>query len=94
MRSISCRLRRPSSGRWNRKIDSADRSKAWFAWMLEGTVPVAGTCDAPTDKVLALSQRLNVRGTPAIFFSNGERVPGFVPAAKLEEKLKQIASAK
>ncbi len=73
---------------------SADRSKAWYAWMLEGTVPAAGTCDTPTDKVLALSQRLNVRGTPAIFFSNGERVPGFVPAAKLEEKLKQIASAK
>ncbi len=71
-----------------------DRSKAWFELMLSGTVPAAGTCDAPTDKVLALSQRLKVNGTPAIFLSNGERIPGFVPAAKLEEKLKQIASAK
>jgi len=71
-----------------------DRSKAWFDLMISGTVPPPGTCEVPTDKVLALSQRLKVNGTPAIFFSNGERMPGFVPAAKLEEKLKQIAAAK
>jgi len=71
-----------------------DRSKAWFDLMTVGTSPAPGTCEVPTEKVLALSQKLGVRGTPAIFFSNGDRTPGFITAAQIEEKFKQIASAK
>ncbi|MCX7169793.1 MAG: DsbC family protein [Proteobacteria bacterium] len=73
---------------------AADRSKSWSDWMVNGVAPEAGNCATPVDKVLALSQKLNVRGTPAIFFSNGERIPGFVPAAKLDQELSRIAALK
>lgn len=69
---------------------AADRSKAWNDLMVNGTVPAAGTCDAPIEKVLALAQKYNVRGTPTIFLPNGERIPGAVPVAQLEQKLAQI----
>ncbi|CAG0944570.1 MAG: putative thiol:disulfide interchange protein DsbC [Rhodocyclaceae bacterium] len=68
---------------------AADRAKAWNDLMVNNTPPAAGTCDAPTDKVLALAQKYNIRGTPTIFLSNGERIPGAIPAAQLEQKLAQ-----
>ncbi len=73
---------------------SADRIKTWNEWMVNGVPPTAGTCAAPIDKVLALGQKLNVRGTPTIFFSNGERIPQFIPAARLDQELTRIASLK
>ncbi|HUW38760.1 MAG TPA: DsbC family protein [Rhodocyclaceae bacterium] len=73
---------------------SGDRSKAWNAWMLEGTAPVAAKCAAPMDKLLALADRLGVHGTPTIFLANGERIPGAVPAAQLERELERVASAR
>ncbi len=73
---------------------SADRSKAWNAWMLHETVPAAASCDTPTEKVLALAQKLGVHGTPTIFLINGERIPGAVPAARLEQELQRVAALK
>lgn len=64
-----------------------DKAKAWNDWMLNGTEPPAGKCDAPTDKVVALSRKLNIRGTPTIFFADGSRFPGYVPAAQIEQAL-------
>lgn len=69
---------------------AADRAKAWNDLMVNGTVPAAGTCDAPIEKVVALAQKYNIRGTPTIFLSDGERIPGAVPVAQLEQKLAQI----
>lgn len=69
---------------------AADRSKAWSDLMVNGTVPAAGTCDTPIEKVVALAQKYNIRGTPTIFLANGERIPGAVPVAQLEQKLAQI----
>ncbi|MBI4989532.1 MAG: DsbC family protein [Rhodocyclales bacterium] len=69
---------------------AADRAKAWSDLMVNGTAPAAGTCDAPIEKVLALAQKHNIRGTPTIFLSNGERIPGALPVAQLEQKLAQI----
>ena len=69
---------------------AADRAKAWSDLMVNGIVPAAGTCDAPIEKVMALAQKYNIRGTPTIFLSNGERIPGAVPVAQLEQKLAQI----
>ena len=43
-------------------------------------------------KSLAIGQKLGIRGTPTIFFANGERVPGYMPAAQLEERLNQISA--
>ena len=73
---------------------SADRSKAWNDWMLHETLPAAASCDTPTDKVMALAEKLGVRGTPTIFLTSGERIPGAVPAARLEQELQRVAALK
>lgn len=67
-----------------------DRAKAWNDLMVNGTIPPVGTCDAPIEKVVALAQKYNIRGTPTIFLANGERIPGAIPVAQLEQKLAQI----
>lgn len=69
---------------------ASDRAKAWNDLMVNGTIPPAGTCDAPIEKVVALAQKYNIRGTPTIFLANGERIPGAIPVAQLEQKLAQI----
>ncbi len=69
---------------------AADRAKAWSDLMVNGIAPAAGTCEAPIEKVMALAQKYNIRGTPTIFFTNGERIPGAIPVAQLEQKLTQI----
>lgn len=69
---------------------AADRAKAWNDLMVNGTVPAAGSCDAPIEKVMALAQKYNIHGTPTIFLSNGERIPGAIPLAQLEQRLAQI----
>lgn len=68
---------------------ASDRSQAWHDLMVKGIVPPTGTCEAPIKKNLALAQKYNVRGTPTIFLSNGERIPGAVPVAQLEQLLAQ-----
>jgi thiol:disulfide interchange protein DsbC len=70
-----------------------DKAKAWNDWMVGGVEPAAGKCDAAAvGKSLALGQKLGIRGTPTIFFANGERVPGYMPAAQLEQRLNQVSA--
>ena len=66
---------------------SADRSKAWSALMLNGTVPAAARCDTPIENNLALARKYHITGTPTLVFANGERVPGAIPQAQLEKML-------
>jgi thiol:disulfide interchange protein DsbC len=67
---------------------SKDRSQTWLDLMLRGRVPEGSTnCDNPIDANLALGNRLRVDGTPAIIFANGKRVPGYIPAPRLEAML-------
>jgi thiol:disulfide interchange protein DsbC len=57
---------------------SSDRNKAWDEWMLNGKMPTAtapANCVTPHDKVYALGRKLN-NGTPAVFFTDGTRIPG------------------
>ena len=67
-----------------------DRSKAWAAQMMENvsasTAPAQ--CTTPIERNLALSKKLRVVGTPAILFASNVRLPGYVTADKIEEKLK------
>lgn len=86
----------PDSEQKSKQIWCApDKSKAWLSWMVDGTTPTGdGKCNHPTEKVKALGEKLRVSGTPTVFFSNGERVSGAVPAARLDQRLKQIAEAK
>ena len=66
-----------------------DRAEAWDAWMLKGVVPPNVDCEVPVDKMVALGQKLMVRGTPAIFFADGSRVGGAIPKEEIEKRLKQ-----
>jgi thiol:disulfide interchange protein DsbC len=71
---------------------SADRQKAYDDWMLRGKTPVAAKekCDDPNDEVLEIGQKLRVRGTPAIFFADGSRAPGFLPPEEIEKRLATV----
>ena len=72
-----------------------DKTKAWLGWMVEGNTPTGdGKCNHPTEKIKALGDKLRITGTPTLFFSNGERVGGAIPAAQVDKRLKQIADAK
>lgn len=69
-----------------------DRAKAWNDWMLEAKVP-SGRDDCDTSAVTRnrdFGRRLNISGTPTIFFGDGERVPGAIPIARIEQKLSQV----
>ena len=73
---------------------ASDKGKAWNDWMRENKAPTnKGNCDVTAiQKTMELGRRLNITGTPTIFFSNGERVPGAVPATVIEQKITQIAT--
>jgi thiol:disulfide interchange protein DsbC len=65
-----------------------DRNKAWDDYITRGSVPNNdGKCANPVDATIALGNKLKVGGTPTLFFANGQRVPGMVPAAQLERLL-------
>ena len=71
---------------------SADRAKAWNDWMLDGKTP-SGREDCDTAAITRnqeFGRKLNITGTPTMFFGNGERVPGAMPLQRIEQKLAEI----
>ncbi|MFV0372169.1 MAG: DsbC family protein [Azonexus sp.] len=70
---------------------AADRNKAWLDWIIDGKQPGGrDNCDTSAiSKNQEFGRRLNITGTPTIIFADGERVPGAVPLATLEQKLSQ-----
>jgi thiol:disulfide interchange protein DsbC len=68
---------------------SPDRNKAWDEWMVEGkAAPVApADCKTPNDEISALGHKLNINGTPSIFFADGTRTPGVIDLPTLEARL-------
>lgn len=72
---------------------SPDPAVTWKAWMVKGEAPVPAECaTTPIDDNLALGRKLNVQGTPAIFFADGSRVNGALPLDALKKKLDEQAS--
>lgn len=71
-----------------------DRTQAWRDWMLAGVQPARsfGMCASPAQRNLALSQRLGIRGTPAIFFEDGTRIGGAAAASVIEQRLVRAAT--
>lgn len=64
---------------------SKDRVKVYDDMMLNGNPPkTAGTCDTPIDKILAYGRQKGVNGTPTLFFADGRRVTGAIPAEQLK----------
>jgi thiol:disulfide interchange protein DsbC len=66
---------------------SKDRAKAWDDLMLNGVQPTAAKCNNVIAKVKELGARFHINGTPALIFSDGALVPGYMPAADLENAL-------
>ena len=67
---------------------SKDRVKAWNDQLVNGVAPTAaGTCSTPIDKILAFGKQKNISGTPTLFFSDGQRVPGAIPGEMIEQRL-------
>ena len=62
--------------------------QAWDDLMLNHAQLPAGACETNTAKTMEFSKKLNVNGTPALIFANGEIIPGFIPAAEIEKALK------
>ena len=70
---------------------SADRSKAWNDWIIDGKNP-GGRDNCDTTAVTRnqeYGRRLNITGTPTVIFADGERVPGASPLKVVEQKLAQ-----
>ena len=68
---------------------ATDRAAVWDAWMLKGKVPPSADCEVPIDQMVALGQKLMVRGTPGLFFADGSRVGGAIPKEDIEKRLQQ-----
>jgi thiol:disulfide interchange protein DsbC len=71
---------------------ATDRVKAWDEYMLKNVVPKSPKCDTPVDKIVAYGQSKKINGTPTIFFSDGKRVPGAIPAERFEELLNKASA--
>lgn len=66
-----------------------DKAATWDAWMLNGKEPADAKCKVPVAELIALGQRLNVRGTPTTIFEDGTRISGALPLATIESRLTQ-----
>ncbi|MBV7484697.1 DsbC family protein [Bordetella sp. BOR01] len=66
-----------------------DPAQTWQDWMVRGKTPPTAECDTPIEQVLALGQKLMVRGTPAIFFKDGSRLNGAAPLEMIQARLGQ-----
>ena len=71
---------------------ASDRAAAWSTMMTSGK-PFTGRTDcdtSPVQKSFELGRRLNITGTPTLFFADGERIPGAVPLDVIEKKLNSL----
>lgn len=68
---------------------SEDRAAVWKQWMVDDKQPAVAECDTPIEANLELGRTLMVTGTPAMFFADGSRINGAVPAEALEQKLSE-----
>lgn len=69
-----------------------DRVKAWNDYMQSNTTPAGpANCETPLAKIDELGEKYRISGTPTIFFANGRKVPGAIPAEQLEKMLDAAA---
>src|SRR5690625_2853154 len=93
--SFQCPILSPDSRVKSRTIWCAsDPAAALQAWMVDGKTPATAECDDfPVEQVLALGQKLMVRGTPAILFADGSRLNGTLPTEALRARLDELDQA-
>jgi len=65
-----------------------DRASAWTQYMLEKKEPQAAPCaEDPVASTRALAEKLNISGTPTLYFENGSRVGGAPNASEIEGRM-------
>lgn len=65
-----------------------DRTAAWAAYMLNGTLDASvAKCATPVQEIGKLGARHGIQGTPALMFSTGKRIEGALSAAEIEKQL-------
>lgn len=71
---------------------SADRSKAWDDWMLDGKMAAnaPANCSTPNDKITELGKKLKIPGTPTIVFVDGSRSVNALDAKALEARFSAL----
>jgi thiol:disulfide interchange protein DsbC len=68
---------------------SADRNDA-LTRAKRGEQITARKCDTPVARQYDLGRELGIRGTPGIITERGDYIPGYLPAPKLVERLRQL----
>lgn len=67
-----------------------DRARVYSDWMLNQTPPESGKCDvAAIERNSRLAAKHGINGTPTLIFTNDKRMPGYVPAERIEAMLKE-----
>tara|TARA_S200000501_G_scaffold373105_1_gene419507 strand:+ start:89 stop:808 length:720 start_codon:yes stop_codon:yes gene_type:complete len=72
-----------------------DKNQAWHDLMINNKLPKVNSkdCDLKLiNNLLETGRKLNVTGTPTIFFEDGSRIAGAINLKTLEKKLSQINS--
>jgi thiol:disulfide interchange protein DsbC len=64
-----------------------DRVKLWENMMVRGKTPPDVECNAPLAQAQEWGRKMRVTGTPTLVFADGSVVPGYVPAAELNQAL-------
>jgi len=75
---------------------SSDRNKTWQDLMLRGDASGLASpqtdCASPIERNLQLARQLRVNGTPTLFYADGLRTDGYVPAAEVERRIAMAAA--
>ena len=71
-----------------------DRATAWSDWMLHENMERVTPCPDNVEATYKLGNQLKVDSTPTLFFSNGRRVAGAIPAEQLLRYLNEAESPK
>lgn len=85
----------PGSESWSKAEAvwcSADRNDA-LTRAKRGERITAARCDTPVARQYELGRELGIRGTPGIITEKGDYIPGYLPAPRLLERLKQLDQA-
>jgi|APCry1669189534_1035231.scaffolds.fasta_scaffold12318_2 thiol:disulfide interchange protein DsbC len=70
---------------------SAEPSKTWVNWMVSQTaLPSKTDCATPLERNLDLAKKLGINGTPALFFTDGNRIPGAASKDDIEKKFASL----
>jgi thiol:disulfide interchange protein DsbC len=73
-----------------------DPAQGWRAWMIDGVPPAksGAKCDVEAiERNLEFARKHRITGTPAVFFVDGTRKPGALPAEEVEKLLAAAAPA-